>query len=49
MIAGRVNALLEATIPLQLIARGGEVHECHAIVDTGFGGELLFPGGTQEE
>lgn len=43
MTAGRVNSSLEATIPLQVVARGGDVHDCQAIIDTGFDGELLLP------
>jgi len=42
MIRGRVNAGLDATIPLVLLANGKR-HAVEAVVDTGFNGFLTLP------
>jgi clan AA aspartic protease len=43
MIAGVVNAALEATIRLTVAGASGEVHEIEAVIDTGLSGFLTLP------
>jgi clan AA aspartic protease len=43
VIAGVVNAALEATVRLTIQAASGQAHEVEAVVDTGFSGYLTLP------
>jgi clan AA aspartic protease len=43
MIAGVVNAALEAAVPLTVRDGGGKDHLIEAFVDTGFNGSLTLP------
>ena len=43
MIRGRVDALRQARIQLDLRARGGRLRRIDAVVDTGFDGNLTLP------
>lgn len=43
MIEGAVNDDLEPTISISLVDTFGHAHEVHAILDTGFNGELALP------
>ncbi len=43
MIAGMVNALREAIIPLSIQNSSGQAHLTEAVVDSGFNGYLTLP------
>lgn len=43
MISGRVNAFLEATLPVVLQTPDGASFEIEAVIDTGFNGALTLP------
>src|SRR5262249_45386057 len=43
MIAGAVNASLEAVIKLRVIDRDGSEHELEFVIDTGYNGYMTLP------